>query len=565
LDDRRTALSARARAEWRTLRDDWAGANSWVLARRLVLPALLVWAMADNLAHPWRAAEAALVVIALLIRFTLPSVALLLVVTLVTAPPAAVVALPVIAYAAARRIAAPRRAGPVFAVAAAVLAGNVAIRGVALSWPYLLAIAGGVVVVGLILPGAVGALVGERGRRVEALRERNDILERAHRLGDEQARLQERARIAGEMHDLLGHRLSLISLHAGALEMGTRKAVPALSEQASLVRGTAKTALDELREVLGILKVDAAPRPDTEGHGDDAGTRTDVSALVLASQRAGIPVELHWEGGDLVGLDGRVRRAVHRVVRESLTNVHKHAPGATTTVWVERGPEWVRVEIRNTLPAERGRPAPGSSMGLVGLQERVRLVGGTIRAGASLDRTLFVVAALLPLVPVEAAPHIDHPDLADRQTSGPWLPDETAPHHGSSALGSTDTMRKPAKTILLVLLGLVVVLCGGGIFAVKVYTTKAKEASITPETYETIQTGQAEAQVRGLVGGHGSIARDALFGTEPAKPAGSTCAYALSAKTLNDMSQLVYRFCFADGRLVEKRAIQGPGAEPTSN
>jgi signal transduction histidine kinase len=163
--------------------------------------------------------------------------------------------------------------------------------------------------------------VGERARRFEALRERNTILERANRLHAEQARLQEQARIAGEMHDLLGHRLSLISLYAGALEMGTRQGAPALSEQATLVRTTARTALDELRQVLGILKV-AAPRPDADGHGDDAGTRADVSALVLASQRAGVPVQLEWDGEDLVGLDGRIRRAVHRVVREALTNVH---------------------------------------------------------------------------------------------------------------------------------------------------------------------------------------------------------------------------------------------------
>jgi signal transduction histidine kinase len=568
----RVALSRRVRAEWHTVRDDWAAIGRWALVRRLVLPVLFAWTMAgEDGGHPWWwVVEIVLVVFALLARFTLPAAALLVAVALCTVPSAAALAVPVAAYGAGRRIAAPRRAIAVFALASTVLALSVAVQIAPPLWAMVAVLAGTVVGVGLILPGAVGALVGERARRVEALRERNTILERAHRLGDEQARMQERARIAGEMHDLLGHRLSLISLHAGALEMGTRQSAPALSEQASLVRTTAKTALDELREVLGILKVDA-PDPDTDGHGDDAGTRADVSALVLASQRAGIPVQLTWEGDDLVGLDGQIRRAAHRVVREALTNVHKHAPGATTDVVVERGTDWVRVEVRNALPARRGWPAPGTSMGLVGLQERVRLVGGTIRFGASIDNTLFVVAALLPLVPAPSAladadhaTTIDHAGLVDRQTSVAPSGTETGSHIGSLTRGSTATMRKPVKTFLYVLLGVVVLCCGGGLIGAKVMSTKAKEASITPERYDAIQLGQAEDQVRKAVGEKGSFAKDTLFGEEPPVPAGSRCAYALSSRTVNDMSQLVYRFCFAGGKLVEKREIQGPGAEPTS-
>jgi signal transduction histidine kinase len=554
---------ARIRAELRAVRADWTGISRWALARRLVLPALIVWTMAPDIwARPWRGIEAALVVAALLARFTLPATALLVIVCLVTAPPAAGVAVPVIAYAAARRIAVPRRAIAVFAVASVLVTLNVVVRTASEPWVLAFALAASVVGIGVILPGAVGALLGERARRVEALRERNAILERAHRLGDEQARMQERARIAGEMHDLLGHRLSLISLHAGALEMGTRQGAPALSEQAELVRTTARTALDELREVLGILKVDA-PDPDTEGHGDDAGTRADVSALVLASQRAGIPVALDWDGDDLTGLDGRIRRAVHRVVREALTNVHKHASGAATTVAVERDDESIRVEIRNDLPVHRGRPAPGTSMGLVGLQERVRFVGGTIRAGTSSDGRLFVVTALLPLVPdggatpvdratpVDGATPIDQDGLVDRQTSATPSEPETAPHIVSSTKGST--MR---RTILYVLLGGTVVCCGGSLVGAKILADKVKDASISPATYDAAQVGQPEDKVRKAVGDKGSIARAALFDEEPPIPAGATCAYALSSRPTGDTSELVYRFCFADGRLVEKREIQ---------
>src|SRR5205807_8244800 len=118
--------------------------------------------------------------------------------------------------------------------------------------------------------------VAERRTRILALEERNAVLEHAQRLGDAQARLQERARIAGEMHDHLGHRLSLIALYAGALEVRSKEAAPEVANEATLVRTTAKTALDELREVLGILRVDAEER-DSDGR-DEVGTRADVAA-----------------------------------------------------------------------------------------------------------------------------------------------------------------------------------------------------------------------------------------------------------------------------------------------
>jgi len=245
----------------------------------------------------------------------------------------------------------------------------------------------------------VGALAGARARRLTDLRERNQILQRANLLGESQAKMAERARIAGEMHDLIGHRLSLISLHAGALELGTRAAAPQLSEQAVLIRTTAKQALDELREVLGILNADAGgdgPDPEAGDHAD-TGTRADVDALVLASRRAGTPVELQWIGDDLTGLDRPVRRAVHRLVREALTNVHKHAPGMPTRVRVDHQAETVGVEIGNRLstPPTTITIAPRTGLGLIGLQERVRLAGGTLATGPDGDR--FVVRALLPI------------------------------------------------------------------------------------------------------------------------------------------------------------------------
>lgn len=392
------ALTARTRAA----RARWAAPSRWALARRFLLPALVCWpVVTDVTTQPWLAVQAVVVALALLARFVWPASALLLVSVLPGSWLGVVLAVPVIAYAAGRRIRSVRRAIAVFTAAVVLLALNVLLQTdnfMPLQVAALLAGAG--VVAGVLLPGMVGAWAGERARRVDALRERNTLLERANELGEMQARMRERARIAGEMHDLLGHRLSLISLHAGALELGTRQRTPDLSEQALLLRTTAKAAMDELRQVLGVLRVDARGT-DPDESSDNTGTRDDVTELVDSSRRAGLPVELEWDGPDLIDVDVQLRRAVHRVVREGLTNVHKHAPAAVTNIRVASGKRAVLVEVRNELGPAPSRPAPGTNLGLAGLRERVRLLGGTISAGADEDRRLFVVAASIPFIPTQ--------------------------------------------------------------------------------------------------------------------------------------------------------------------
>ena len=369
------------------------------LARRLLLPALIGWSMAADLHFsPLRVAAGTLVVAAVIARFRWPVPALLLACAcLSVAPGPAVVAVLVLAYGAAYRTSSPYRACAAFAAAWVLVALSALHHAAHPADANSLAIAGMIGVSCLAPPAAVGALAGARARRLTDLRERNEILQRANLLGESQAKMAERARIAGEMHDLIGHRLSLISLHAGALELGTRAAAPQLSEQAVLIRTTAKQALDELRQVLGILDADAGGEgPDLEA-GDHAGTgtRADVDALVLASRKAGTPVELRWIGDDLTGLERPVRRAVHRLVREALTNVHKHAPGMPTRVQVERQGETVGVEVGNRLPTPPPPITSRTGLGLISLHERVRLAGGTLTTGP--DGDCFVVRALLPV------------------------------------------------------------------------------------------------------------------------------------------------------------------------
>ncbi|MFE6663811.1 sensor histidine kinase [Streptomyces sp. NPDC057697] len=254
----------------------------------------------------------------------------------------------------------------------------------------------------LLLPALAGTLLGRRRPLVSLLRERNAYLEQARALTAATARLEERTRIAGEMHDLLGHRLSLISVHAGALELGAARQAPDLAGQAELLRTTAGTALTELREILGVLRHEDGSRAEP-GTGEETGTRADVAALVEQSRRTGSRVGLDWSVPDTAELDPRTRQAIHRVVREGLTNVLKHASGAPTGVVVRSAGRGIEVSVTNGTPPASGRSHGGSRSGLAGCQERVSLLGGTFRADALADGG-FRMAAWFP-APAPASAH----------------------------------------------------------------------------------------------------------------------------------------------------------------
>lgn len=194
-------------------------------------------------------------------------------------------------------------------------------------------------------------------------------------LREEQARAAERARIAREMHDVLAHKVTLVALHAGALEVGLGAEDPRVRDAAALIRGTAREALQDLRDVLGVLR-----GPDEAQAARDV--PVDLAGLVAEAERAGEHVELDVEGGEL---PVRTAAVVHRVVQEALTNARRHAPGAPVAVRVRRSAREVRVSVTNAAGAPAGLDLPGSGSGLVGLAERVRLAGGTIDAGREPD------------------------------------------------------------------------------------------------------------------------------------------------------------------------------------
>jgi len=247
-------------------------------------------------------------------------------------------------------------------------------------------------VIGILLIGfAIGWGLFVRVRRdlVDSLQERNARLEEEGRLRADQARAAERERIAREMHDVLAHRISLLSLHAGALEYRPDAPPAEIAATAGVVREAAAAALEELRDVIGVL------REGTEGSSrPPQPTLTDLPALIEDSRAAGMRIETELELGE--GDAGATGRTAFRIVQEGLTNACKHAPGTLVRVRVARsGDGDLEIEVRNRAPLTPASTLPGAGSGLIGLGERVELTGGELRHEYA-EGGDFVLAATLP-------------------------------------------------------------------------------------------------------------------------------------------------------------------------
>ncbi len=263
-------------------------------------------------------------------------------------------------------------------------------------------------------PVLLGLYVGARRRLVETLRERADGLERelsllAEKAGEraERARMEERTRIAREMHDVVAHRVSLMVVHASALRSVVAKDPQRAAAGAELLGDMGRQALNELRQMLGVLRTgQSAPAvvPERESRGvpevDNAveadGPRlAQLGVLVEQSRAAGMAVSLSEEG-DRRPLAAPVEQTAYRVVQEALTNVHKHAVGAKTLVRVAYRTEEIAVLVENGPPA--GEPSaglPSGGNGLVGMKERVTALGGGFVAGPGRSGG-FRVSAVIP-------------------------------------------------------------------------------------------------------------------------------------------------------------------------
>lgn len=270
--------------------------------------------------------------------------------------------------------------------AAPLIAGTVTVfLGYAAVWNFDWEEAGSVLVESIygamfaVAPLALGLLARTRQDLSARIAEVERAREVERELIAQRVLTQERARLAREMHDVVSHQVSLIAVQAGTLQMVGPD--PDTRQAARTIRELSAATLDELRHMVGVLR--AADGRSTELH-PQPGLR-DLDQLVAA---AGIPTS--------VSIDPRLdvapplQRAVYRTVQEALTNVRKHAPGASVTVSIRRQADELVAAILNTAGTQQVTPLPSHHQGLIGLRERAELLGGTVTAGPTPAGGFFV-------------------------------------------------------------------------------------------------------------------------------------------------------------------------------
>ncbi|QVQ50645.1 sensor histidine kinase [Spiractinospora alimapuensis] len=217
-----------------------------------------------------------------------------------------------------------------------------------------------------------GFFARRRTELMASLRDRAERAETEARLRAEQAQRSAREQVAREIHDVLGHRLSLLSVHAGALEYRPDASRDDVSHAARVIRDSAHAALQDLRTVVGVLRAPVGELP--------APTEEDLARLVTETRAAGTPVEF-VRAVEGTPPDDAVR-AAYRVVQEGLTNVRKHAPGAGADVRLSGSARTgLTVDVTNTPPERPSEPPDTTGQGLLGLTERVTLLDGHLEHG----------------------------------------------------------------------------------------------------------------------------------------------------------------------------------------
>ena len=233
-----------------------------------------------------------------------------------------------------------------------------------------------------------GFALRERAEQAEAAEARAALAERERETAARIAVAEERARIARELHDIVAHAVSVMVLQVGAVR---HKLPDTLADDADALRNveeTGRTALGEMRRLLGAMRRDGddlelAPRPGLDG----------LDSLVEEVGRAGLPVRLHVEG-EPFPLPPAIDLSAYRIVQEGLTNALKHARASRADVTVRYGPDEVQIEVRDD--GEGDASSNGAGYGLVGVRERVKIYGGQMTAGNATDGG-FVLSARLPL------------------------------------------------------------------------------------------------------------------------------------------------------------------------
>ncbi|WP_051636861.1 sensor histidine kinase [Rhodococcus sp. UNC363MFTsu5.1] len=238
----------------------------------------------------------------------------------------------------------------------------------------------------------LGAYIGLRRAYLDGLHDRVRQAEAEREARAAQARLAERSRIAREMHDVVAHKVTLIALHAGALQLAREPDADRVHRSAVLIADTARGALQDLRGVLGVLR-DTSDDPEPE---PPQPLLRDIPALIAASRAAGIPIVEDIRADLDHPAPSVLAHAAYRVTQEALTNIHKHAAGAATRITIHGAPcHRLTVEIVNAAPPQSSatRSMGGSGTGLEGLSERVEVAEGTFEHGPTSDGGFRVFAS----------------------------------------------------------------------------------------------------------------------------------------------------------------------------
>jgi signal transduction histidine kinase len=401
--------------------------------------------------------------------------------------------IPVLSYLVGRREA---RAWPAAAVFGATLtAGSAVSLGVVGTPPaqwFLLATT-------LLFAGVFPWLVGRYRRQHSELLamgwQRAEHLERERGMVSAQARLRERARIAREMHDSLGHDLSLLALRAGALELSAGPG----SDDAAAVRAGAVAATERLREIIGVLREDDAPAPLTP-RDESVGAlveRARASGLVVSYRHGAVPEHL-----------GRV---VYGIVQEALTNAARHAPGAPVDVGIGSPAGVTTVTVSNPVPAGT---VVVEGFGLAGLRERVRMAGGTVSVGV--DDGAYRVDARVP--------HVAPPQRP------PAAPLRTA-------------RRKVRRSLVTAVAAPLAI---AAVMSLTYYPVAAFDSVLEADAFDRMRVGQPRADLP-LPG------RQVLDPPRLPAPAGMTCEFYSDGNF--PMARATYRLCFRDGTLEIKERM----------
>ena len=379
----------------------------------------------------------------------------------------------------------------------------------------------------ILAPWLLGRYARDRRALVQARRRQAEQVEDRQRTLVHDARLRERTLIAREIHDTVGHELSLIALRAGALEVGVGTESTAASDAARQLREAASRATEQLGDVVSLLgDGEAAPlRPAHE----------DVAAVVDRATEAGLDATLTWEG-DYEPLSPLVQRTVVRVVQEALTNATKHAPGSPVTVTITTVDNNVQIRVTDDGAATSPNvPPPEGGRGLIGLAERVRLLGGTFTAEATSQG--FVLSAALPRD--GQVGHID--DQLD-------LPEDQA------GLDEVDLKHSRARRSLLVaILAPVAVLVVSTVATLGYFTFATVSSVLTPDEYADISVGQPRAEVEEFLPPVEMLEAPTDQLDPPAR-SDAECRYYESELSFFARRD-VYRICFADDVVLSKDTI----------